>query len=527
MRGMKDQLAGQPLAIHAGEGRRTALIQVALLLVITAPWWLAVGLPFIHIDDPFYVWQNGNLLPGAGGKGLAWAFTTTRGDFYFPVMWVSLLADVSMFGTGERMAAGMHATNVLLHVANTLLVYWVLTRMTGMPWRSWLVAALFGINPLRVESVAWVTERKDVLSAFFGLWGLLAYTQYARAAGARHWGWYGGVCALFALSLLSKPMLVTLPVLLLVLDWWPLERKVAWKLLVLEKVPLVAMSAAISVVTVMIQRQAGALVSEANLPLGARAGNAALSYFYYLRDTVYFQELSVFYPAYREMPWEMVGLAAVVLAGVTGGILWWWRRGGAEGKGALAGWLWFVGTLVPVIGLVQSGIQARADRFTYWPSIGLFMAVVFGLPGMWFEKRERRNLAIGLCMGALAFFAMGTTMRLLEWRDPVRMYQDDIARTGGHNQMLKSILATVAFNGGDLEEAEKWFRSSLDDMANMYDPNFGYGQLLAREGRWEEAKFHFELALRVRPNDAAAREQLARAEEKLREPGSAASGPAK
>ena len=377
---------------HAGAagGQQPAAVAAVLVLVTAVVFGRALGLPFVSIDDPEYVTANPALRDGLHVATVRWALTTGHAANWHPLTWLSHALDVELFGLAP---AGPHAVNVALHCASALLLLLLLRRLTGSLWRSALAAGLFALHPLRVESVAWVSERKDVLSTALWLGTMLAWAGHVRAPSRRRLALAIG---LYALGLMAKPMLVTLPFALLLLDAWPLRRLPARQPardrdLVLEKWPLFALSAAASVVTFLVQRGVGAVRPLSAIPLAERLANGALAVWAYLGKWLWPVGLAVFYP----LPERPVGLVpvAAALAGIAlvSAAAWRWR---ARAPHLLVGWLWYLGTLVPVIGLVQVGHQAMADRYTYVPSIGLALAVVWSLPDVGALGRRGR-LALG------------------------------------------------------------------------------------------------------------------------------------
>jgi hypothetical protein len=487
---------------------------VALLLVVTLPWWRALACPFITWDDKIYITQNPLVLAGLGPETFRAAFTATTGAFWLPMTWISLALDARLFGTGPL---GFHLTNVMLHIANTLLVYAFWRTATGARARSLAVAALFSMHPLRVESVAWVTERKDVLFAFFGLLALLAYVRYVRAAGRARFGWMAAACLLHLLSLMSKPMLVTLPALLLVLDGWPFGR---WPqtsrireaaLLALEKVPLVVISAAVGVTNFAIQQHAGALVQFKNAPLSLRAGNALMSYAYYLRDSFYFEGLSFFYP-FQPPTTAGVMLAAVVVAIPVAAAVLLGRRRPREGAPFAVGMAWFFLTLFPTIGLIQSGLQSRADRFTYWPAIGLSVVLVWVWPTEWFRTLRARQLAAAVVAAAVLVLTINTWARLLLWTYPLSLYVDGMQRT--ENNGVLAFLAGEALENEDrFAEAEALYRKAVADMPQFTDAHLNLGSLLVQRNREDEGWAEIAIARALKPSDPV----IDKTERRLRE----------
>ena len=353
-------------------GRDLGVILV-LVVAIAAVYGETVFHDFINYDDPAYVTENPRVQRGLTWENVVWAFTTTEQYNWHPLTWLSHALDCELFGL--RRPGGHHLHNLLLHVFNSALLYLVLKRMTAAPWRSAAVAALFALHPLHVESVAWVAERKDVLSTLFWMLMLGAYAWYAARPG--FWR-YLPVVVFLALGLMAKPMLVTAPFLLLLLDYWPLGRwrwevRAVW--LVLEKVPLFILMIISSVVTFIAQQRGGAMVPVDILPVTRRVEGALIAYVAYLGKAIWPSHLAVFYPYPASVPWwQWVG-AAVILTALTALAVWAGRRQ----RYVAAGWFWYLGTLAPVIGLVQVGQQAMADRYTYMPYVGLFVAAVWGV----------------------------------------------------------------------------------------------------------------------------------------------------
>jgi len=391
---------------------------------------------FLYFDDPLYVTNNVHVKEGITGKNFIWAFTTTTASNWHPLTWLSHMLDVEVFGMNP---GGHHLVNVMLHAINAVLLFLVLAQLTGAPECSAFVAALFAVHPLHVESVAWISERKDVLSTAFGLLMLWAYGWYAAKPSVRR---YGLVAIFFILSLLSKPMWVTAPFLLLLLDFWPLQRlkdsplgvdpacppapQLPLARLIIEKVPLLLLSAASSVIAVVVQSRGGALNSLDRLGLDARIDNALVSYVRYLAKTFWPSVLAAYYPQTQAGPpaWQVFGAVLLLLA-ITALVLWKVRAM----PWLAVGWFWFLGTLVPVIGFVQVGSQAMADRYTYLPITGVFITIAWG------AKRIARNKQrIGVAMRVTAFVIIvvlsAVTFRQISyWHDQESLFTHTIAVT--------------------------------------------------------------------------------------------------
>jgi hypothetical protein len=422
---------------------RTELLVAALLMALTAAtFWPVLNCQFVSFDDPRYILNNPDLRQGLSPGGIGWAFTTNYFANWHPLTWLSYLADYQFYGIQPR---GYHAGNLALHVANVVVLFLVLARLTGDAARAALVAALFAVHPLRVESVAWISERKDVLSALFGLAAIGAYVGWVRAPSPLR---YALVLVLFALSLMAKPMLVTLPCVLLLLDFWPLGRlrfgnaqavqQSAKKnstakpsppaqrpplALVVEKLPLFALSIASSAATVWAQQQGGAVQTLDAFPLNMRLANVLVSYARYVEKMLRFDELAIFYPYPEHWPTWLVAGSAVLLVLITALAIWRLR----PNPWLAVGWFWYLGTLVPVIGLVQVGAQSLADRYTYFPVIGILLMVVLSLPDALFRTRAGR-VALGLAAACLlAVLCVSTQRQIAYWQDSESLFSHALA----------------------------------------------------------------------------------------------------
>jgi Tfp pilus assembly protein PilF len=508
---------------------------LALLTVAAyAPLWRN---DFIDLDDELYITGNPAVRQGFTAEGFRWAWSTEgfATANWHPLTWLSLQLDAHLFGLSP---AAFHGQNLFWHLASVLLLFHVLRQITGATGCSFVVAALFAVHPLHVESVAWAAERKDVLSVFFGVVTLWVYGRYAAAPSA---GRYLAVAAAFALSLLAKPMLVTLPCVLLLLDYWPLRRlKKGTRLVLLEKVPLLALSAGASLMAVLSQSHASAVISLDVLPLPDRLANAATAYLWYLEKTFWPAGLTLFYPhPMTHWAWPPVLVACGVLAAVSAAALaLMFRR-----PWLFVGWLWFVGTLVPVIGLTQVGAQAYADRFAYWPHIGLFIAVVWEAATLLDAFRVPARLQAGLTAAVVAILAVVTWFQVETWRDVPTVWQHALAVTAdnhradanlGQYQLKQGELAeardhltkaarlqpavaeyrygagTVLLILGDLDEAARQLHEAVNgDPSNPYAWN-SLGVVRLRQHKLEAAARDFRKALELQPDSAVARSNLGR-----------------
>ena len=501
------------------------VVALLLALAVIAVYWPVGSFDFINYDDPEYFSENSHVLAGLNWANLKWALQATDNASWYPVTWLSLLLDATLFGKGP---GGPHLVNLLFHTANVVLLFLLLRRLTGALWRSALVAGLFALHPLRVEVVAWIAERKGLLSAFFGLLALHAYARYVERSKGRSpksKAWYGVACGCFMLSLLSKPILVTLPFAMLLLDCWPLKRveypfslkasqergryfRSAWRL-IWEKVPFFGIAMLSGAVTVWTHKQAGAIQPLALLPLKDRLENAVVSYARYMGKMVWPTGLALPYPHPGQWPLGFVFVAAGVVAGLSLTALWLGRRHAY----VLVGWLWFLGTLVPVIGVIQWGGQAMADRFTYIPSIGLFIIMVWTAGELVEGGQRLKGLAAAvslLMLGACAFLARH---QVQYWRDSQRLFRHAVEVTSDNVVALNS-LGFYYTARGQPEEAEKSFQRALGIKPNKYSWH-GLGSALIDKRQYAEAVAACEAALKTDPEMARAHSTLGVALTKL------------
>ena len=497
-----------PLSHAATFGRPDLLILLGLAVTTFAIYAQVVGHQFITLDDPTYIHENSMVNRGVTRAGLAWAFTTFYATNWHPLTWISHMIDCQFFGTN----AGRHLlVNALIHVANTLLVFWLLLRTTHARWPSALIAALFALHPLHVESVAWASERKDTLSAFFGLLSLIAYARYAEAPSISRYAWVG---ITLALGLLAKPMLVTWPLVMLLLDYWPLRRLQrldtrgqlsVLRNLVVEKLPLFALVAASVVITFLAQSHGGAVRTFADAPLALRLSNALVSYAKYLLLTFWPNDLAVYYPFAGIPAWQIIG-AAFLLIGTT--VFCLSQR--TVRPYLTVGWLWFLGTLVPVIGLVQVGGQIMADRYFYIPSIGLFIALVFGFTDIARSWRVASSLSTGIAVGVLLTFASLTNAQIQRWHDSFTLFEHTLAVTPPNLRIEYNLGVALAVSDR-YDEAAAHFEKALQIDPNFYDGLVVMGVTRAHQGRLPEAIEYFQAAIRSQPDAPKAHVQLAHA----------------
>ena len=485
----------------ADAAKLRVLIGIGLSILVLVSHWAVVGNQFISFDDPQYVTENAQVQRGLNRETAVWSFTTSHASNWHPLTWLSLMLDRELYG---RNAGGYHWTNVILHLLGGLILFLALSRMTASLWRSGLVAALFLIHPLHVESVAWVAERKDVLSGLFWMLGIWCYARYAERPGLVRYLW---VIFSFACGLLSKPMVVTFPFILLLLDWWPLGRTVggraSWARLVWEKIPLFLLSAAGSLITFLIQKEDQAIASLSSMPIGDRLANAVTSYAAYLGKMFWPVGLSVFYPYHGPPPFgHLVSALALLILITVMSILLLHRR-----PYLLVGWLWYLGTLVPVIGLVQVGSQAMADRYTYLPLVGVFIMAVWGLKDLLDGFRARRAIGGFVSGGVIAVLVILTQIQVSHWKDTQTLFSHALRNTE-RNFMAHQNLAEGMSNAGDLAGAEKHYREAIRLRPSFKQAYTGFGHLLMIEGKQDEASRLLEKSLEIDPTYAPAMKNL-------------------
>jgi Flp pilus assembly protein TadD len=478
---------------------KTVLLSVLLFALVGWAFFPAIGNGFTGYDDPAYVTDNARVKQGLTWEHIKWAFSAVVAANWHPLTMLSHMLDCQIFGTKPW---GHHLTNVLLHAMNTVLLFLVLKRMTDKTGRSFFVAALFGLHPLHVQSVAWVAERKDVLSTLFWMLTLLAYARFveeSKVQSPKSKVFYAVALVCFALGLMSKPMVVTLPFVLLLLDYWPLGRlrKEQIGKLLREKLPFFALAAIVSAVTFAVQKNQGAVTGLTVLTFPLRLENAMVAYAGYLGKLFYPAGLSVFYPFPRHWPLEKIFAAAMVLIAISFFAAVLWRRQ----PWLLVGWLWFVGTLVPVIGLVQVGAQAMADRYTYVPSVGMLVLTVWGAYEL--TRRWRHHAAVLSLAGVVAIILcfVATRQQLGYWRDGETLFRHAIAVTG-ENAVACENLGVILEKDGHFDEAVEQFKKGLDLLPGDADLHCNLGIALADQKRFDEAISQYQQALKLDPSHA-------------------------
>jgi len=475
-------------------------ICLALAAITFAVFGQTLRHGFVDFDDDVYVYENPMVARGLTFKGIVWAFTQSQASNWHPLTWLSHMLDCQLYGLNP---GGHHLTNVLLHTATVIALFLVLRQMTGALWRSAFVAAVFAIHPLRVESVAWVAERKDVLSGLFFMLTIGAYVRYA----LRPWSVarYGLVVLLFVMGLMCKPMVVTLPVVLLLLDYWPLQRMGTRKLsgLVMEKLPLLALSVASCVATFLAQDQA--IQSTVLFAVPLRFGNALAACMIYLRQMVWPSGLAMCYPyPHNGLSGYEVGLAGTLLASLSA-VAWGERR---TRPWLLMGWLWYLVMLLPVAGIIQAGLQAHADRYTYLPQIGIYAALTW-LMAEWSAKLHVGRRAIGgLITAMLGMLIICAWQQTTYWKNSETLWTHALDCTTG-NYVAHNSLGNALGQMGRVEEAISHYQTALEIKPDYAEAHANLGSVLDQKGRVDEAEAQFQKALQIEPSNPAFQNNLA------------------
>lgn len=503
---LESEQPGEPASRRTRDRTVYLLLALAVLLV----YGQVRNFEFVHYDDPYNIPENPFVRAGLTLEGIRWAFTTVAVDYWRPLTWLSHMLDCSLYGLN---AGGHHVTNVLIHLANSLLLLGFLNRATGRFWRSAFVAAVFALHPIHVGSVAWVTERKDVLCGLFFMLSLHAYGGYVRRPSVPR---YLVVVLWFCLGLMSKPMVMTLPFVLLLLDVWPFQRISraqtaavwsTWKWLVWEKAPLLVLSAASCIFTWLTGQSTGQLTSVEEFPPGVRAANVVVSYVRYLGKLVWPAELTVYHPHPGHWPaWIVIGCLAILLV-VSVAIL----RKRSRAPYSLVGWFWFLGMLVPVIGITQGASEeSMADRFAYLPFIGVYIAITWSIAEVSAAIRYRPALLAGVAACVLLLLGVRTWVEAGYWRNSLTLFGRALEIYPANAANLNNYgLALV--RAGRVPEAIGFFEESIRNEPRNASAHTNLGVELAGQERWEEAMEHYRAALRIDPRYMRAHFNLAAA----------------
>ena len=480
----------------------TAIILVAVTVWVYAP---IRSHQFLQLDDYAYVAGNARIQQGLTWTNAVWAMTAYENALWKPVTLISHMLDAQLFGLNP---AGHLLTNLSLHVLSVIVLFCVLLQVTGSLWPSTLVAGLFALHPLNVESVAWVAERKNVLSTLFWMLSMWAYVRYVKRPD---WLRYLGVMAALVLGLMSKPMLVTLPCALLLMDYWPLRRLPAkWEGfrerlpgLVVEKLPLFVAVAIVSAITILAAQSRGDLADAGSLPLGARIGNTLVSYGLYLKKMVWPTDLAIFYPYPAALGIGSVAVATLLLAGIS---VWIWTRR-LKSPYLAVGWLWYLGTMFPVNGLLQSGGQAMADRYSYIPLIGVFVMIGWGAAEVVENRSGMKRWALGTGIGVLMVLAVVTRHHVGFWQDTTTLFERALQVTS-NNYVAHNVLGLESRAKGESGKALEHFQEALRINPRYIRAHNNLGVVLLEQQRFEEAMGHFSQALEINPRSYEAHHNL-------------------
>jgi tetratricopeptide (TPR) repeat protein len=481
---IKFEMLNEPVHSALSSRKTTLLLAFLLILATLTLYSPTLHNGFVNYDDPAYVTANAHVRQGLSWSNVRWAFTATVEANWHPLTWISHMADVQFF---KLNATGHHAVSVVLHVINLVLLFFLLNRATGYTLRSAVVAALFAVHPLNVESVAWVAERKSLLCTLFFLLTLWAYGWYVRKPGA---GRYLSVALLFALGLMAKPMVITLPFVLLLLDYWPLQRVSKTSKLFAEKIPLFTMSAVSALITVCAQHRGGALGITVALPLNLRIKNAIYSYLDYIFKGIWPSHLAVFYPHPENSLAMWKVLAAVALLLTISALVWHFRRN----KYLLVGWLWYLGTMVPVIGIVQVGRQAMADRYVYIPFVGLFVIVVWLVADLFALARVSRVAAIAITLAIFSGYTAASYIQIGYWRNSITLFAHTLQVTTD-NGIAEDNLGAALMDAGRPDLAFSHFEAAVRLVPQLSTPHYNLATVLHRQNQLDAAMHEYQLAL--------------------------------
>lgn len=492
------------MLVEKARRHRIALASALLVVLIWIAFWPLLNAEFINFDDTDFVTLNSRVVGGLTGENISWAFTSTR-VYWQPLTWLSYQLDAQLYGLNPR---GFHLTNLLLHCVCSLLLFITLRRMTAAFWRSLVVAALFALHPLQVETVAWIAERKGLLSSLFLMLALLAYVRHAERPS---WLRFALVALCYALGLMAKSMVITLPALLLLLDVWPLRRVrlmsfvgepdgdgpfplQAWHRVILEKLLLLPFAAVSALLTVLAQGQGGNMWTAEQYTLGARFAHVGVSYVAYLRKALIPSDLAVFYPHPLTYPAWLVLLSVVLLASLTGLCLWRFIKA----PWLLVGWLWFTGMLLPVIGFLQTGDQAMADRYTYLPLIGVFVALTWGA----FDLVIRIRLKPWACgvVGAVAvsLCLLASSFQVRTWQNTRTLFEHAL-RVTKSNHLAHAVMGTLLTQERKHEAATIHFNQALESKPAYFEGHTAFGNALLADRQYAAAALQYKTALKYNP----------------------------
>jgi tetratricopeptide (TPR) repeat protein len=506
--------------MNSNQQNHIRIIVLCLFLLTVAVYWPVHGFDFVQFDDNKYVTENQRVRSGLSAEGLVWAFRNLDAGFWFPLTWISHMLDCEMFGLNP---GGHHFINVLFHTVNVVLLFFLLNRLTGAVWKSSFVAALFAVHPLNVEPVAWIATRKDLLSTFFWMLSCLVYVRYTEEQKPRQ---LILVCFLFTLGLMSKTVIVTLPLVLLLLDYWPLDRmgnrnpstssgdsqptkthgasrQPGWVTLVSEKIPLFFLATLFVFLTFVAETHVDAVQSLASFPLSARVANAIRSYSVYMVKWVYPHDLAVFYPhPGAGIPaWKMI-LPTLLMFLMT--LVVFVKK---KHRYLTVGWLWYIVTLIPVIGLVQIGTHGMADRYVYIPMIGLSIMAAWGMFRLLEGLRYGRIFLAVSAIVVVALLCLGTRYQMKNWQNGITLFRHTLQVTSD-NYKIHHNLGVLLMRRGKTKEAVHHYQEAIRIKPDFEDPHYNLGFLHAKQGQLDKAAEHYVQVLRINPRHVNAHNNL-------------------
>ena len=486
---------------HFSRKQLQALIVLFLILSTLLVYWRVLKFDFVNYDDDLYIMDNPHVQDGLTVESIAWAFTTTQAGNWHPLTWLSHMLDNQIYGLNP---GRHHLTNLMFHIANTLLLFFLFKKMTGQLWPSAFIAALFALHPLHVESVAWISERKDVLSTFFWMLTMWRYICFVRQGAIYN---YMLVLLCYTLGLMAKPMLVSLPFVLLLTDYYPLNRlqlsngrttSQNWTMvsgLVLEKIPLFVLAIIASVITFFVQKHGGAVASLDMMPLQYRVMNALISYVSYILKMIYPFNLAVFYPQAETLAWwKVIGACLLILT-----ISFLAIKTIKKSPFFIVGWLWYLVTLVPVIGLIQVGSQSMADRYTYVPFIGLFLIITWGSSQI-INRMDHAKIILPLLAAVTLLTLMTVTfIQVGYWKNSITLFEHALA-VSNDNWLIHNNLASTLQEKGRIDEAIEHYQEAVRIKPKYARAHSNLGSVLHEQGQIDEAIKHYQEALRVKPD---------------------------
>ena len=483
---------------------KNLLVCLVLAIITALAYWPVHDFDFVNIDDYTYVKENPHVTSGFAKKNILWAFTTNYASNYHPLTWLSHMLDCQLFGLDP---GSHHLVNLMFHIANSMLLFVVIRIMTKKLWQSFLVAALFAWHPLHVESVAWIAERKDVLSTFFCMITIWFYIQYVQRPGVIQ---YLKICFSFLFGLMAKSMLVTLPFVLILLDFWPLNRinifsiknnskndssKITFSRCIMEKAPLFLLSIIFSILTLYAQKQGGSISSIHAVPIDLRISNALVAYIAYIGKFIWPQNLTIMYLHPGSYSWLHIMSAGICLSIVS----MWVVLKSNKSPYLLVGWFWYLGTLVPVIGIVQVGLQSMADRYTYIPLIGIFIMVTWGISEFLDRRPRVQKMAICLIVGLLMMIIFSTYRQVLYWENSFTLFQHALSSTE-NNYLAHNNMGTTLQRSGQLDKAEHHYRKALKIKPDYLEALINLGNILQNKGFIHDAIKYYVMAKEIEPN---------------------------